>query len=161
MKKTFPNRNQIENHNMTVLLLKKSLNPFYVSVSNFNGIKTDARSTVLLFYCLNKWELTLLGILNKLNTTHDHNLSSLIQNNNYISITDLLLNSGIQEWQGLELIKNRLWQMLIIQKIVIPKTFSKRPCVNVSMYNSATVNLLDDFRQLNYDPWKWWRHWEI
>lgn len=48
----------------------------------------------------------LLGILNKLDTTHNHNLNNLIQNNNSISIKDLLLNlKEVQEWQGLELIE--------------------------------------------------------
>lgn len=71
---------------------------------NFNGIKVDDRGIVLLLYYLNKQKLTLLAILNKFDTTHDYNLSSLIQNNNSISITDLLLNpEEVQEWQGLEL----------------------------------------------------------
>ena len=53
---------------------------------------------------MNKRELTLPGISNGLITTHDHNLSSFIQDDNSTSITDLLLNPGeVQEWQGLDL----------------------------------------------------------
>lgn len=103
-KGTLPNLDQIENLNMIGLPLKEPLNPFHVSASNFSGIEADAGGTVLLPYCLNRRELTLPGISNKLDTTHNYNLSSLIQNNNSISITDLLLNpEEVQEWQGLEL----------------------------------------------------------
>lgn len=62
-------------------------------VLNFSGIKANIKDTVFLFYYLNKQELTLLSILNKLNITYDNNLSSLIQNNNSISIINLLFNS--------------------------------------------------------------------
>lgn len=105
-KETLPNLDQIENLDMTSLPLKKPFNPFYMSASNFRGIKADLKDMVFLHYCLNKWELILPGILNKLDTTHNHNLNSLIQNNNSISIKDLLLNlKEVQEWQGLELIE--------------------------------------------------------
>lgn len=49
-KETLLNFNQIENLDMTGLSLKKSLNPFYVSVLNFNGIEVDAESTIFLSY---------------------------------------------------------------------------------------------------------------
>lgn len=89
---------------MTGLPLKKPLNLFHVSASNFSGIEADARGTVLLLYFLNKQELTLPDILKELNTTYNYNFNSLIQNNNSISITDLLLHSEeVQEWQGLKL----------------------------------------------------------
>ena len=77
---------------MIGLPLKKLLNLFYVSVLNFSDIKVDAKGIILLFYCLNKRELILLDILNKLDSTHNQNLKSLIQNNNFISITNLLFN---------------------------------------------------------------------
>ena len=77
-KGTLSNLNQIENLDMTSLLLKELLNLFDISASNFNNIEADVRSTVLLPYCFNKWELILPGILNKLDTTYNHNFSSLI-----------------------------------------------------------------------------------
>lgn len=102
-KGTLSNLDQIETLDMTGLPLKELFNPFHVSASNFSGIKVDARGMVLLFYCVNKRELTLPGISNKLDIIYEYNLSSLIQNNNSISITDLLLNPNeVQEWQGLK-----------------------------------------------------------
>lgn len=77
-KETFPNFNQIENLDITGLPFKKPLNHFHVSVSNLNDIKADAGGTVLLFYYLNKRELILLDISNKLITTPKHNYSNLI-----------------------------------------------------------------------------------
>lgn len=77
-KGTLPNLDQIENLDVTGLPLEKPLHLFHVSASNFSGIEADAGGTVFLPYYLNKQELTLPGILNKLDTTYDHNLSSLI-----------------------------------------------------------------------------------
>lgn len=47
-----------------------------------------------------------LNILNKLNTTYNYNFSSLIQNNNFIFIINLLFNlEKMQNWQELKLTK--------------------------------------------------------
>ena len=95
------NHNQIENLDMTGLLLKEPLNPFHVSASNLNCIEADAGGTVLLPYCLNKRELTLPDILNGLITVHDHSLGNFTQDDNFPSITDIVLNAEeVQERQG-------------------------------------------------------------
>ena len=86
---------------MTGLPLKVPLNPFHVSVPNLNGIEAGAGGTVLLPYCLKKRELTLLDISNGLIAVHDRSLSSFTQDDDFPSITDLLLNPGeVQAWQG-------------------------------------------------------------
>ena len=72
------NYDQIENLDMTGLPLKESLNPFYVSALNLNCIKADAGGTVLLPYYLNKRELTLPDISNRLIIIHDHSLGNFI-----------------------------------------------------------------------------------
>lgn len=53
-KRTLPNLNQIENFDITGLLLKELFNPFHILASNFSGIKIDAGGTVFFLYCLNK-----------------------------------------------------------------------------------------------------------
>lgn len=63
---------------MNGLLLKESLNLLNMSASNLSDIKADVRGMVLLSYCLNKRELILPDILNRLIITHNHNLNNFI-----------------------------------------------------------------------------------
>ena len=89
-KKTLLSLDQIENFDITSLQLKESLNPFHISASNFSGIEANVKSIVLLSYYLNKQELILSNISNRLISTHKHNLSSFVQNDNSTFITNLL-----------------------------------------------------------------------
>ena len=85
---------------MTGLLLKVPLNPFHVLAPNLNGIEAGAGGIVLLPYCLKERELMLPDISNRLITIHDRILSSFTQDDDFPSITDLLLNPGeVQAWQ--------------------------------------------------------------
>lgn len=91
-KKILSNLKQIENFDIISLSLKIFFNLFYMSISNLNNIKTNAKYIVLLFYYLNKQKLIPLYILNKFITTYNHNLSNFILNNNFLSIINLLFN---------------------------------------------------------------------
>lgn len=82
---------------MAGLLLKQLLNLFQILAWNLNCIKIDTGDIILLYY-LNKQELANSDILNKLIIIHNCSLGNFTQDNNILSIIDLLFN--FEEVQG-------------------------------------------------------------